>query len=389
MKELIRTIARPDAIGSSQSLTNLLEIIDDLAASRLNVGDTLTAATAALSVFRSGTWVAVLMTKDPNTSLVESSDHANPSMASYVAELTTLGRPGPAPTSSLSKLVIEADRPIFLPHSPYDEFASMLTPSERDYVNGHPPPIALDSLSLLIVPMHSRGAIIGTLGLFERDFSNQITERDGLWLQVVADRLGRLTENAQIYDDATMRLDRLSALETVSRAMSAGCDLSFTLELILEQVRRQLKVDAADILLMNEKDGRLAVAAASGFMGNALPRDIWLSVEDELIRRALSSRHIESVAVPSDFSDTARRWVFAREGFRAYRFARVAPRGKFAGAIEVFHRSALSPDREWLSFLEVMACIAATAIDIAALNEELRIARLSIQPGERGISDWN
>jgi len=377
------------AFGSSQSLTNILEVIDDLATRRLNVGDTLTSATAALSVFRSGTWVAVLMTKDPSTSLVVSADRANLTMASYVAELTALGRPGPAPTSSLSKLVIETARQIFLPYSPYEAFASMLTPSERDYVNDHPPPISLGSLGLLIVPMHSRGAIVGTLGLFERDFSNRIMEKDALWLQVVADRVGRLIENAQLYDDAIRRLDRLSALETVSRAMSAGCDLSFTLELILEQVRGQLKVDAADILLMNERDGRLAVAAASGFMGNALPRDIWLSVEDELTRRALSSRHIESVAVPSDFFDTARRWVFARERFKAYRFARVAPRGKFAGAIEVFHRSALSPDQEWLSFLEVMACIAATAVDIAALNEELRITRMSIKSGEKRIRERN
>jgi GAF domain-containing protein len=249
----------------------------------------------------------------------------------------------------------------------------MLTPFEQTYVRDHPPPVIPEFESVLVVPMHSRGAIVGSLGLFEQEVSNRITEDETRWIQEVADRIGVATENAQLYEDAIMRLDRLSSMQRINRAISASLDLPFTLKVILEQVLDQLKVAAADVLLLDESDGMLEPVASMGFLATAV-LGFRLSVEEALPGRALTSTHVETVTTPSGFSQARRRSLFAREGFKSYVTVPLAPRGKLAGVMEVFDRSTLTPDQEWFSFLDSMASVAAIAIDMTALNERLNTA---------------
>jgi GAF domain-containing protein/DNA-binding CsgD family transcriptional regulator len=369
----------PKVNGGNPSL-DVIDVIDELAATRLNAPDLLTAVTTALSKVRSGTWVTTLMAKDPSNQLVMSADGANPSLSDYVDEIVAaIDSPGRAPTMSLTQQVIETGRPVFLPNIAYDAFVSMLTPFEQAYMKEQPPPGAHEPLDILIVPMRSRGSTIGSLGLFARDADNPVTEQYALWLQTVADRLGMATENAQLYEDAIVRLDRLSSIQSISRAISANMDLPFTLKAILAQVVDQLKVCAADVLLIDERDGMLATAASTGFVATAVPA-FRLSVEEGWSRRRLTGRHTETVKAPSDFSQVRRRPLFAREGFKSYVAVPLATHGKLAGLMEVFDRSVLSPDEEWLSFLDSMASVAAIAVDMAELNERIRTAVSNTAP---------
>jgi DNA-binding CsgD family transcriptional regulator len=221
--------------------------------------------------------------------------------------------------------------------------------------------------------MRSRGSTIGSLGLFVRDVHNPLTEEYAQWVQVVADRLGLAAENAQLYEDAIVRLSRLSSLQSISGAISANMDLQFTLKVILEQVFNQLKVDAADILLLDESDDTLATAASKGFVATAVS-DFRLPVDEGLPGRALTTKHIETVTAPGQFFQFKRRSLFAREGFKSYVAAPLTARGKLVGVIELFDRSVLSPDQEWLSFLDSLASTAAIAIDLARVNELLKAA---------------
>jgi GAF domain-containing protein/DNA-binding CsgD family transcriptional regulator len=372
---------RANRVRSSEPKQAAVEIIDGLAEARLTPREFLAEVTKALSEVRSGTWVAALMSKDVSSSVVLSGNSSNQLQADYVDGMVAeIDRPQRAPTMSLSQQVIESGRRVFMPAVPWDEFVSMLTPFEQTYVRDHPPPVIPEFESVLVVPMHSRGAIVGSLGLFEQEVSNRITEDETRWIQEVADRIGMATENAQLYEDAIMRLDRLSSMQRINRAISASLDLPFTLKVILEQVLDQLKVAAADVLLLDESDGMLEPVASMGFLATAVP-GFRLSVEEALPGRALTSTHIETVTTPSGFSQLRRRSLFAREGFKSYVTVPLAPRGKLAGVLEVFDRSALSPDQEWLSFLDSMASGAAIAIDVTALNERVKMA------GSNGLSN--
>ena len=66
-----------------------------------------------------------------------------------------------------------------------------------------------------------------------------------------------------------------------------------------------------------------------------------------------------------------RRWMVAREGLRTYTAAPLTVREKLVGAIELFGRSALDLDPEWLSFFDAMANHAAIGIDNATMYGEL------------------
>jgi GAF domain-containing protein/DNA-binding CsgD family transcriptional regulator len=222
----------------------------------------------------------------------------------------------------------------------------------------------------MVVPMRARGAIVGTLGLFERRTSNPLTESDVRWLQAIADRTGLAAENAQMYVDAASRLERLTRLRNVGLAISGSPDLRLILQVILDQVTAGRDVDAADVLLLDDSDGMLALSASAGFQSTSKP-DFRLPVEEGLVGRVTSSRRIETVTALSAFSQFRRRTLFAKEGFKTYGAVPLIARGKLLGVLEVFNRSLLEPDQEWLGFLEAMASEAAIAIDKAAMLTKL------------------
>src|SRR5207249_6096433 len=207
--------------------------------------------------------------------------------------------------------------PILLPNVSVEGLQSLLNDEIRQYMGQNPWSGPTTTLGVLVVPMHARGATIGTLGFFERRGSNPLTEKDVTWAQAVADRTGLAVENAQLYEDAVQRLDRLTALQAVSLAVSASPDLRLTLKVILDHVTAQLKVDAADVLLLDEADNSLSLPASTGSLATAMP-DYRLPAEDGVPGRAIRSRRIETVTGLRAFSQFRRRSMFAREGLRAY-----------------------------------------------------------------------
>jgi len=60
------------------------------------------------------------------------------------------------------------------------------------------------------------------------------------------------------------------------------------------------------------------------------------------------------------------------ESFSAYWGVPLVAKGQVKGVLEIYHRSPLDPDPEWLQFLEALATDAAIAIDNAALFDDLQ-----------------
>src|SRR2546422_3832159 len=260
-----------------------------------------------------------------------------------------------------------------------EELMRMSSPTVAAYVASHPFPVELHSIGLLMVPMRARGAIVGVLSLGEHRSSNPLTEKDVLWMQAIADRTALAVENAQLYEDAVMRLERLGSLQSLSLALSASPDLRLTLKVILDQATAQLKVDAADILLLEEPDNMLALAASTGFLATAVP-DYRLPVDEGLPGRAVAGGRIETVTALSAFSQFRRRSLFARAGFNAYGAVPLITRGKLLGALEVYHRTPLTPDQEWVAFLDALGSVAAIAIDKRARQDRRSQAQLGERP---------
>src|SRR3989442_639590 len=295
MTDVSHLFARSRLTSRSAGDHIVSEVLGQLADARLETRSILEAVTKSLSKLRPGTWVAALLNKDPSTSMLEVADATTPEMVEYFEMgMAAMARPGELPTAGLTQRVIESGKPLLLPQISIEELLRMSSPEVAAYVGSHPFPIELHSIGLLMVPMRARGAVVGVLSLGEHRSSNPLTEKDVMWMQAIADRAALAVENAQLYEDAVMRLERLGSLQSLSLALSASPDLRLTLKVILDQVTAQLKIDAADILLLEEPDNMLALAASTGFLATAVP-DYRLPVDEGLPGRAVSGRRIETV----------------------------------------------------------------------------------------------
>lgn len=340
--------------------------------SRIDTDAILATVTSTISQLVPVTCMAVLMKSDPGTSRIVVSDHVNAAVATYIeAYVATMLRPGEAPTTGLSQRVIESGSPLFMPRMSFAEFLSLISAFGRGYVEGHPFPITFDSASFLMVPMHSGPATVGTLTVVDWHGGGNLTESDVDWMQRVADRTGLTADNALLRGKAIDRVVRLSALSDVALAITSGQELRLTLRLILERVIGTLNVDAADVLLLDDTDNALFVAANAGFR-SVSTADSRFPIPPEVAKQA----HERSVGSERaiDWIGQSRRWVVAREGFKAYLASTLIAREVLVGVLEVFSRTPLEPDAEWLSFLDTMASHAAISVDNATAHEAVRRA---------------
>jgi len=343
-------------------------ITDQIVSAKLDPQAILEAAIEKLVKVRVGTWLATLINKDPRTMRVHAASDVDPQIAEFIKSMQR--ETDAAPPFSVMSRVVETGEPVLMPNVPLADFMDALNDDTKAYLAAHPPPPTLPTthMGVLVVPMHARGSIVGALGLFERRSSNPLTERDVVWIQEIADRMGLAADNAQLYVDAVSRLERLTALRSVQLAITAGPDLRLTLRVILDQAVQGLSIDAADVLLVDESDGLLSLVASTGFRSTSIP-DYRLPVDQGIPGSALAARRITTVTTLGAFSQFRRRSLFAREGFKAYGAVPLIVGGKLMGVLEVFHRSVLEPDREWLEFLEALATDAALAIEHASLKQ--------------------
>ena len=354
-------------------------VSDELARVELDTRDILMTVTRTLSELRPGTWTALLMNKDPSTSLIAVADKDDPATARYIEKyLAAMYRPGQTPTIGLSQRVIETGEPVLMSNvSRNGLIDSVTTPAAHAFLEKDPPPKVYDTLGLLIVPMRSQGAIVGTLGVFDWKCPDSLTQAEVEWLQAVADRTGVALEHAQLNTAAIYRLERLAALRSVLLAIGSSQDLRLTLEVILEQVTTKLGADAADMLLLDEGQSELSVAISVGFHSASIPNLRFRWDPARMDPSMLSGRRGEVMAAPIAIGREQRLSLFAREGFQSYVAVPLVIRNSVQGIIEVFHRSKLEPDQEWFDFLSALANVAAVAIDNAALLQQHHIDELT------------
>ena len=361
------------AVGAPEyTIRGLTDMTQQMANARLGPEAILTTVTTSLSRMRPGTWVASLLNKDPRTVRVVAANDSDPLLARYVEEMNMLGE---ASANSIAMQVIETGRPVLMPSVPFAALLEMLRTDVRDYITRNRLPVSSPApvVGVLIVPMRARGATVGTLGVFSGATAAGFSQDDVAWLQAIADRAGLAAENAQLYADSVRRLERLTALRNIGLAITSSPDLRLTLQVILDQVIAGLRVDAADLMLLDDAGTTLVMGAQTGFLSTSIP-DYRLPVDEKLPGRILARPHVESVTEGSALSRFRRRTLFAREGFRAYCVAPLVARGRASGVLEVFSRTALEPDDEWLGFLEALASYAAVAIDGATISERLEKA---------------
>lgn len=199
-----------------------------------------------------------------------------------------------------------------------------------------------------------------------------------------------ITERKRTEMRVRRQVERLSALRTIDAAISASLDLKTVLATFLEQAVARLEVDAAAILLLDPVDQTLEFAASRGFRTDALRHTRLHLGQCFAGRAALTRRRVRVEDLKHSPEEFARSPLFLSEDFRAYFAVPLLSRGQVKGVLEVFHRTFLDPDAEWLDFLDTLAGQAAIAVDNVGLFENLQKTNLELASAyETTLEGWS
>jgi putative nucleotidyltransferase with HDIG domain len=177
------------------------------------------------------------------------------------------------------------------------------------------------------------------------------------------------------------RLQQLTALRNIDRAISSTFDLHISLGLLLEHVTMQLGIDATDVLLFDPNSFTLEFSAGHGFRTKSFEKSRLRLGEGYAGQAALKREivHISNLAFLHDNPRLEKH--LADEQFVSYFGVPLISKGKMMGVLEIFQRAPLEPDKEWLDFLDTLAGQAAIAIDsvmqfenVQRSNSELSLA---------------
>ncbi len=248
----------------------------------------------------------------------------------------------------------------------------------------HTPPM---QSALYYAPMVVEGK---TIGLIEfHSFSSEAYDEEKLAMaNTIANQVGLSIQNARLFNQIERQIEQLSSLRNIDAAINSNTDLESTLKIILGHVKSQLHVDAAAILLLDEKDITIKYKSGIGFRTNEIKQDqvhigIGIAGQAVLEHKTVVS---DNVHINPNF---ARKKLVALEGFCGYASTPLVSKGKLKGILEVFHRSSLKADVEWTAFFETMANEATIAIDNAYLLTELQRSNQELTMAyEATIEGW-
>lgn len=225
------------------------------------------------------------------------------------------------------------------------------------------------------IPIRTSTEMIGVFIAAVRH-PRQFSRNEFNLLETIAEMAGNAIHRARLYTHIEQQVDRLTALRDVDIAISSSFDLRTTLDVIIDHVVNQLKVDAARILLYNPYTQTLDLSVARGFRSIS-KQDLHQRLPQSLAgNSALENRMIvlpdirESDAVPENFR---------QEEFLSYFNVPLNAKGQLKGILEVFMRQVFSPAPDWLEFLSSLGGQTAIAIDNAQLFTNLQRSNVELE----------
>ena len=221
------------------------------------------------------------------------------------------------------------------------------------------------------VPLFVRDTLIGNLTLDSVQPDAYSLEQANLALSF-ASQAAQAIENARLFQEATQRLERMNAVRKIDKAIINNIDLNVTLNIVLDQLREKLEVDAAAVLLYEKKGQVLGFFQGRGFQSTWIQEINLLLGQGFAGKVALDRRDLFIQDLNRSEIRALRPEKIKEENFISYYGIPLIAKEQLIGVLEIFHRSLLNPDSEWVSFLQTLAGQAAIAIDNITLYSDLQ-----------------
>jgi putative nucleotidyltransferase with HDIG domain len=152
----------------------------------------------------------------------------------------------------------------------------------------------------------------------------------------------------------------------------------------------ELGVDAACILLLHPNLNMLEFAAGSGFRTRAIEQMSLHGGSGHAGQVVMQRTLVYINDLGRSEYQFVRAELLAEEAFISYFGIPLIAKGMVKGILEIFHRSSLEPDREWLDFLHTLAGQAAIAVENAQLFQNLQQSNIELlQAYDATIEGWS
>jgi putative nucleotidyltransferase with HDIG domain len=221
------------------------------------------------------------------------------------------------------------------------------------------------------VPLHAEDSIVGVMFVNVK-VPRELTHGEIRILNALAEIGGNSIHRMYLHEQTVKQLERLAALRSIDLAISSVFDLQITLTILINEVIKQLNVDAASVLLIQPGSSRLEYVAGQGFYTRKI-EGTSLRVGEGNASRAVIERHIIEIPDLANHNGKfVRAQLLAGEDFVSYYAVPLISKGEVKGVLEIFNRSRLNPDREWLDFLETLGGQTGIAIENSILFQDLQ-----------------
>ncbi len=253
--------------------------------------------------------------------------------------------------------------------------------------------------SLCLIPLRIRDSsklsenTIGLLMLGEarNEGREPFTPQKMRLAHTIADSAAIAIRRMLLRDQTERRLQQLVALSEIDLAIISSSDMVFSLGVLLLQALEQLNVDAADVWLFNPTSQELEFVSSRGFQTPAFKSVKSLQPGEGYAGRAVFERR--TIHVPNLSADNIHPRLtkaLAKEPFISYYAVPLIVKEQIKGVLELFHRTELEPNEEWLKFLHALANQAAIVIDNSSLFNDLQHSNAELtQAYDATIQGWS
>lgn len=231
--------------------------------------------------------------------------------------------------------------------------------------------------SWLGIPLIVHEKTIGVMAV--QSYKPEIFSKNDLHLvESLGSQIAITMENTRLLEQTQRQLERLSALHDIDLVINSSLDLRVTLNILLDQVVEKLNVDAAAVLLLNQQTQLLNFAAGRGFRTRTI-ESYKLRLGEGISGQATMERHlVQALDLFESDEEMAYLPLLQEEGFLSFYSVPLIAKGQVKGVLDIFNRKLITPDQDWIFFLETLAGQAAIAIDNTTLLENLQRSNIEL-----------
>src|SRR5690606_5206579 len=186
------------------------------------------------------------------------------------------------------------------------------------------------------------------------------------------------------------RVERLTALREIDRAIIGAPDIDLTLGVMLDQVTSKLHVTAARILLFDQTEQALRFGASKGLPSTGM-RGFRARLGEGPSGTVARDREKLTIAGADEVWRSFESFQRSQEnGIVAYVGVALVAKGQLQGVLEIFHDEPLPELDDWHDFLDVLAVQAAIALSNAKLFDDLERSNIELRLAyDTTIEGWS